>query len=163
MSNVVTIDTFSPAVITTAEAKKYCRVDVTNDDGLIDDLINSAQEEALGFTHVIFGTATITLKVYTYSSCLKVPYHPLVSVTSVLLDGVAYTDYTVKGDSIYIDEFYEEAVIVYTAGRDMPADVKTAILQRVKFNYDFSDDLVYEKPRFFERVLFRYREPNTFQ
>ena len=164
MSTYINIDTFTPAVITTAEAKKYCRVDATSDDALIGDLILSAQEEALGFTHVIFGTATITLKVYAYTDAVKVPYHPLVTVDSLTLDGGLSTEYTVQGDTIYIDAPYEdEAVIVYSAGRDMPGDVKTALLQRVKFTYDFSDDLIYEKPRFFERVLFRYREPNTFQ
>ena len=162
MSNVVNIDTFTPDVITVDEAKKYCRVDTTSDDSLISDLINSAQEEGLGYTHVIFGTASITLKVYTYMSLIKVPYHPLVSVDSLLLDGEVSTSFDVQGDTIIIEDEYEEAEIVYTAGRDMPADVKTAFLQRVKFTYDYSDDLVYDKNRFFERVMFRYREPNTF-
>ena len=162
MSNVVNIDSFTPVVITTEDAKKYCRVDATSDDALISDLVNSAQEEALGYTHVIFGTATITLKIYNYTSCIKVPYHPLVTVDSLLLDGKLSTAFKVQGDLIIIEDQYAEAVIVYSAGRDMPNDVKTALLQRVKFTYDYSDDLVYDKSRFFERVMFRYREPNTF-
>ena len=38
MSTYVTIDNFTPAAITVAEAKQYCRVDNDQDDLLIDGL-----------------------------------------------------------------------------------------------------------------------------
>jgi len=49
-------------------------------------------------------------------------------------------------------------VIVYTAGfAAMPKDLKHAIYQRVKFGFDFGDDMPYDKSRFFDRIVGRYR------
>lgn len=163
MSIKVTIDSFTPSAVTVEEAKHYCRVDTTTDDAMIADLIESSQEEGLGYTHVVFGDAAITLTAYGYRACIQLPYLPYVLMTSFKLDGVDSTKYTVKGDKVYIEATdWEELIFTYDAGRSMPADIKTAILQRVKFYYDFPDDMVYTETRMFERIFFRYREPNTF-
>lgn len=162
MSTLVEITSFVPATITLDEAKEYARVDTTTDDNIITTLLASAQQEALGYTHVIFGSGVISVLVQGYQEVIPLPYLPLISVTSFKLDGVESTEYSVVGTCIVVTATYEECEILYDAGRDQPDDVKLALLQRVKFTYDYPDDMVYEKTRFFERIMFRYREPSTF-
>lgn len=159
----ITLNSFTPAEITLQEAKDYVRVDNNEDDALISGLIAGAQSEGLGYSHVIFGAGTCTVKAWGYREYIQLPYTPLISITSFKLDGEDSTDYTIQGDTVFITvSGWDELEIVYDAGRDMPEDVKTALLQNVKFAYDYPDNMVYDKSRYFEHVFFRYREPNTY-
>ena len=87
------------------------------------------------------------------------------SVTSVhvYVDGVSThdTDFTLIDGVITpsIGQDGDRMKIIYTAGfGTMPKDLQHAIYQRIKFGYDFGDDMPYNVgPRFFDRIVFRYR------
>jgi len=155
--------TYTPQAIDLAEIKAFCRVDGSADDSLLTFLYEAACEEALSYAHVIAGTATITADTVWVSS-YELPYWPAGAITSVhvYVDGVSTedTEYELLDGVITpsIGSEGERMVIVYTAGfAAMPKDLKHAIYQRVKFAFDFGDDVPYDKSRFFDRIVGRYR------
>jgi hypothetical protein len=155
--------TYTPQAIDLAEIKAFCRVDGSADDSLLTFLYEAACEEALSYAHVIAGTATITADTVWVSS-YELPYWPAGAITSVhvYVDGVSTedTEYEILDGVITpsIGSEGERMVIVYTAGfAAMPKDLKHAIYQRVKFGFDFGDDMPYDKSRFFDRIVGRYR------
>jgi hypothetical protein len=168
----ITINSITFSKPTLAEAKAFARVDTDAHDTLLQTLIDSACQEALNVSHCVFGTATINLKRFvnedgTKWSSIDLPYYPVTAVTEVLLDDAATvedTDWKLKGQYLEIlDTSYSDTVeATYTVGRSLPDDVKHAILQRVKFGFDFGDDLPYTHTRFFESVLYRYRDQKTY-
>ena len=107
MLKVVTPPTVEP--ITLAEAKLHCRVDVTDDDALIDGLIATARTYCETFTGRAFVEQTLQLNLNRWPSkrAIVLPRPQLRSVTSVtyyLTDGTpvtltAGTDYLADTDS----------------------------------------------------------------
>lgn len=160
MANTIT---YTPQAIDLSLIKSFCRVDGTADDTLLTFLYEAACNEALSYAHVVCGSATITAE--TVWGVYELPYWPLGSITSVhvYIDGVSTQDtaFTLLDGVITpsIGSDGDRMTIVYTAGfATMPKDLEHAILQRVKFGYDFGDDMPYDRgPRFFDRVAFRYR------
>jgi hypothetical protein len=156
--------TYTPQAIDLAGLKSFCRVDGSDDDNLLTFLYEAACEEALSYAHVVVGSANITSDTV-WGSSYELPYWPLGSVTSVTVyvEGVATvdTEYEILDGVISpsIGEEGDRMVIVYTAGyAAAPKDLIHAIYQRVKFGYDFGDDMPYNVgPRFFDRIVFRYR------
>ena len=151
--------------------KAFLRVDQNLDDPLIQQLIDAAVSEIVSYAHVQFGVATWAYSIpFTPSLILSYP-QPVQSVTQVLVDGVEVhpgtlpTQYTYSNGILAFgaDVQGEEVNIEYTAGySDIPPDALGAIYQRVKFAYDYGDDLPYDKARFFDRLMFRYRTALTF-
>jgi hypothetical protein len=156
--------TYTPQAISLDEVKSFVRVDGSSDDNLLTFLYEAACEEALSYAHVVLGSATITSDTV-WASSYELPYWPLGSITSVhvYVDGVSTedTEYELLDGVISpsIGEEGDRMVIVYTAGyASMPKDIKHAIYQRIKFGYDFGDDMPYNVgPRFFDRIVGRYR------
>ena len=161
MANTIT---YTPQAIDLSLIKSFCRVDGTADDTLLTFLYEAACQEALSYAHVVCGSATITSDTV-WASSYELPYWPLGSVTSVhvYIDGVSTEDtaYTLLDGVITpsIGSEGDRMSIVYTAGfATMPKDLQHAIYQRIKFGYDFGDDMPYNAgPRFFDRIVFRYR------
>ena len=155
--------TYTPQAIDLAEIKAFCRVDGSADDSLLTFLYEAACEEALSYAHVIAGTATITADTVWVSS-YELPYWPVGSITSVhvTVDGTRTedTEYEVLDGVIFpsIGSEGDRMEIAYTAGfATMPKDIQHALYQRIKFGFDFGDDMPYTQPRFFDRIVFRYR------
>lgn len=72
--------------LTLAEAKLHLRVDVADEDGLIDGLVKAAREHAESFTHRALLTQTwdcILDDFPAWGSAIYLPKAPLISVTSV--------------------------------------------------------------------------------
>jgi len=148
------------------EVKAFVRVDTDAHDALLTVLMNAAMHECFNLTHTCFGTGEITVKRWDVLQQLDLPYGPVNSITSVKLDGETTdsANYELRGNLLQIDVAYSESIeVVYAIGTTMPADVKHAILQRIKYGFDFGDDLPQnQQPRFFDRVLMRYRDHKTF-
>ena len=164
---MIAVDSFVHSSVDLGEVKDFVRVDTDAHDTLLAMLVESAQEECFNRTHMVFGSAGFTVTNFNQVAQLALPYLPVTAVTSVTLDGELATvdeDYYVQDDLIIIAKSYTDKVeVVYTAGAALPADVKHAIMQRVKYGYDYGDDLPMGKtPRFFDRVTDRYRAANTF-
>lgn len=160
---MITVQSQALAAIDLDELKSFVRVDGDDHDALLGVLAESALQEAFNISHCCFGEATIQLERWERFGSIQLPYYPLKTVTEVLLDGVAAvegTDYTIEGRYINILTDYEESIkITYTVGTTLPADVKGAVYQRVKYQYDFGDDLPYPNARYFDNILARYRDP----
>lgn len=89
---LVTPPTSEP--VTLAEAKAHLRVTITNDDDLIDALIQAARVQAENYTGRAFVTQTWDLKLDAFPEVIEVPLPPLISVSSVKYtdtDGVQQT------------------------------------------------------------------------
>lgn len=152
--------------ITLSDVKAFVRVDTDAHDALLTDLTNAAMYECFNLTHCVFGTATAVLQRWEVLDRVDLPYAPVTAITEVMLDGtvVDASNYEIQSNILKIDAGYSETLkVTYTVGMAMPADVKHAILQRVKYGYDYGDDLPQnQQPRFFDRVLMRYRDHKTF-
>jgi len=165
---MITTNSFIHTSIELSEVKSFVRVDTDAHDTLLSTLVEAAQDECFNRTHFVFGSAEFTVKRWEVLSQLALPFAPVLSVTEVLLDGEAAvldTDYEVKGDLVCILTGYSDTIeLTFTCGTTLPADVKHAIFQRVKYGYDFGDDLPQnlQAPRFFDRVTDRYRHYNTY-
>jgi hypothetical protein len=163
---MVTVVTFAHAEITLDEVKAFVRVDTDAHDALLAILVAAAQEECFAVTHTVFGTAEFLLKRFQQCYSIDMPYGPIATIDVVELDGVAAvldTDYNWQPPYLNILTPYTTSVHVeYTCTATLPADVKHAILQRVKYGFDYGDDLPQNGPRFFDRIIGRYRHHQTF-
>ena len=155
-----TITSYTIETVDLTEVKAFCRVDGSADDNLLTMLWKAACQEVTSYAHFIAGTATITVD-QEWVSSYELPFWPMGAVTSVTVynDGVATVDtaYTLINGILVPSETGDRLVIVYAAGGVMPEDLRHAVYQRIKFGYDYGDDLPYGKLRFFDRIAGRYR------
>lgn len=160
---------FNSTDITLEQVKAFVRVEGTQDDVLLDMLLEGAVEEFLSYTGTAFGSfdCIVTLA-FCNTAIITWPAQNIqiieVVVDSVVIDPTLWSwspsSYTLEIDDTVTGS---ELEIKYSAGETpTPADVRNAIFQNVKFNYDFGDNLPDEKPRFFEKVAFRYKTPQSF-
>lgn len=114
--NIIPVVTVAPATepITTAEAKSFLRVDSSDDDTLIGDLITAARQyvESIVWRSLITQTLRLDLRGFPDSGQILLPRPPLVSVTSIYYtdsDGNS-TEWTEAGNWV-IDDGREPAII----------------------------------------------------
>ena len=129
-------------------------------------LFNAAVEEFNSYTGYRLGATTVTVDTVG-SAQYALPLGPVTDITSVTGyddQGNAtvlslYDDYTIADATLTLNQSWATMVIIFEAGdTNPPADVKHALYQRVKFGYDYGDDLPYNSNRFFDRLAFRYRQ-----
>lgn len=152
---LLTPPTTSP--VSLAEAKLHCRIDHTDEDDLVQGLINTATEYCEGLQRRSYITQTwqLTMDDWPLGRVLELPRPPLQSVTSVqylLEDGV--TTETLDSDLYVVDtstilgrlvlkpdaEWPDDALnaagaitIEYIAGYgDTPADVPASVRQSIQ-------------------------------
>lgn len=163
---MVTVSSYTPISVNLTELKSFCRVDGSADDALLTMLFSAAVEEFNSYTGYRLGATTVTVDTLGQAS-YTLPLGPVTAITSVTAydeEGTStvlalYDDYDYINTVISLDETPARMVIVYTCGdTNPPADVKHALYQRVKFGYDYGDDLPYNTNRFFDRLAFRYRQ-----
>lgn len=163
---MVTVNSYTPISVNLTELKSFCRVDGSADDALLTMLFSAAVEEFNSYTGYRLGATTVTVDTLGQAS-YTLPLGPVTAITSVTAyddEGVStaltlYDDYDYINTVISLDKVPARMVIVYTCGdTNPPADVKHALYQRVKFGYDYGDDLPYNGTRFFDRIAFRYRQ-----
>ena len=163
---MVTVSSYTPISVNLTELKSFCRVDGSADDALLTMLFSAAVEEFNSYTGYRLGATTVTVDTLGQAS-YTLPLGPVTAITSVTAydeEGTStvlaiYDDYDFINTVISLDETPARMVIVYTCGdTNPPADVKHALYQRVKFGYDYGDDLPYNTNRFFDRLAFRYRQ-----
>jgi hypothetical protein len=163
---MVTVSSYTPISVNLTELKSFCRVDGSADDALLTMLFSAAVEEFNSYTGYRLGATTVRVDTEGAAS-YALPLGPVTAITSVTAydeEGTStvlalYDDYDFINTVISLDETPARMVIIYTCGdTNPPADVKHALYQRVKFGYDYGDDLPYNTNRFFDRLAFRYRQ-----
>jgi len=69
--------------VTLDEAKNWCRIDVTDDDTLIEDIIiPAAREVCENYANLSFIARTVTAKIQNGLGNFYLPYAPVVAITS---------------------------------------------------------------------------------
>jgi len=93
--------------ISRTEAKTHCRIEVTDDDGLVDTLIAAAREHVEAFTARAIVAQSWDFKLDFFPAVIPIPKPPLLSVSGIVYldaDGAAQTlassVYTVDTDMV---------------------------------------------------------------
>ncbi len=131
---------------TLAEVKSWAKVDLTDDDTLITELIKTARKQCEGFSGISLITRTVTAYIKNTAGDLELPYGPVVSFTSLTdVDGDAITsdNYILRGGGFkYLVEPYDDYLVaVYTTGfTTLPTQYKTGVLQQFTHLYENRGD-----------------------
>jgi len=145
--------------VTDTELKNYLKIDFTDDDTLIGEIITAARREAEEYTGRKFITQTLTAYWDTYSSDMILPCPPHQSITSVTEKWqndstvfVADTDYYLQGvDQFRLKMATIDAVkhleVKFITGygddaTDIPKEIKIAIMKIASNMYDFREDFI---------------------
>lgn len=139
--------------VTTAEFKTYVKVDFTDDDTLIGEILKAARRQAEQYTQRAFLSQVITLFWDRYQQEMSIPYPPNISIDKVELRFedqtevlTLNTDYFVLGLEtkrirIPTVSSRQSLEIEITAGygtsaTDVPLDIKLAIMKIAANYYD---------------------------
>ncbi|MCB1349305.1 MAG: head-tail connector protein [Maritimibacter sp.] len=141
--------------VTLAQAKAHMRVDHDEDDTAIESMVATAAAELEQFAHIALLTQTIRVTIFDPDmgpSWLRLPIGPADenSPPSVLVDGVAFTDFAFAGGNrpvIRWGETWSElseptrVTIEYYAGfgdtaADVPPDLAQAVMDQAALHYD---------------------------
>lgn len=118
---LITITPPAGLVVTLAEAKAHCRVDVSDDDALITALITAAQQQA---EHRIGGallTQTLELQLDDWPAVLELPRPPVASITSIKYIDTAGVEQTVSPSDYVLDRGPQLPVVRLLYGGAWPA------------------------------------------
>ena len=131
------------------EFKDWGKIDVSDDDVLIEELITSAREICEGFLCISLIPRTVIAILDNSNGNSYLPYGPVVELISITdVDGNAITTDNYK---LQLEDFkrlsypYSKYVrLEYTAGYDtVPRKIKTGILQQLLYMYQHRGDEVY--------------------
>lgn len=127
--------------VTLTEAKNWCRIDVSDDDDIITELITAARIICEQYSNISFIPRTVTARLKNPLGGIYLPYGPvteLASVTDDDLNELEIGDYTITGASFkQIKEPFTELTLVYTAGYELlPKNLKKAMLNQISWMYD---------------------------
>jgi hypothetical protein len=135
--------------VTLAEAKAWCKIelDITEEDGLITELITVARELVEGYLNISLVDKTITAHVRNDLGNIEFPYGPVKAITSVKdaddVTLVADSTYTIQGiNFLCLTTPCDELVkLEYTTGwTAVPEYFKTAVKNQILFLYENRGD-----------------------
>ncbi len=128
------------------EAKAWCRIDVDDDDNIIEELITAARIICEQYTNISFIPRTVTARLKNELGGIYLPYGPVVTEDD---DPVVFTDdegaeqaedtYKVVGVQFKaIKTPFTEMTATYSAGfTTLPASLKEALLNQIDYMYSF--------------------------
>ena len=147
MDNLILDITFSDTgtePVTLAEAKGWLKIDVPDDDSLINtSLIPAARQACENYLNISLITRQITAFLQVGLSEMPLPYGPVKDVVSVADNyGSAITNYILKYDTFKAIDPINEIKIIYNAGYngDIPKLFKIAVLNQVAYLYEHRGD-----------------------
>tara|TARA_R100000734_G_C3273539_1_gene68885 strand:- start:18 stop:533 length:516 start_codon:yes stop_codon:yes gene_type:complete len=133
-------------IVSTSDFKSYAKINYSDDDSLIDLIITQSRIWCENYI-----SRDIVAKDRTYyvpktdTGVFDIPFGPIASITSVHIDGVANTDYTMLGlnnESIDLDGPADKVKIRYTTSGLDDSLLKQAIKQLATTYYDNRNDFV---------------------
>lgn len=129
--------------VTLAEAKDFCRVDISTDDSLITQLITTARLMCEAYTGVGFVEHQAVAVLLNENGGMYIPYGPTGTINSVTDSAgetlVLDTDYEISGNQFkrFVTAFTEEITIDYSTGYvTLPEALKSAMLNQIYYLYD---------------------------
>jgi len=139
MRQVKINSTLGNEIITAQDVKDYVRIDTNADDALITQMITEARIWCENFISRDIVAKNRTYYLPTTNGLFDLPFAPIASVVSVLINGAAaqYTEYGLDDLSIELDGGPADNVkVTYTTTGLNDGLVKQAILQLVSTYYD---------------------------
>jgi|SRR5210317_157638 hypothetical protein len=139
MRQVKINSTLGNEIITAQDVKDYVRIDTNADDALITKMITEARIWCENFISRDIVAKNRTYYLPTTNGLFDLPFAPIASVVSVLINGAAaqYTEYGLDDLSIELDGGPADNVkVTYTTTGLNDGLVKQALLQLVSTFYD---------------------------
>ena len=129
--------------VTTAEAKAFLKVDYTDSDDLIDDLISSAREFIESYCEVSLVNHSVEVE-SSGKVEFQLPYYPVDSSTIAVVDeNSASVSFTRLGDEkpyiYFTGASNERYTISYDTTANTDTSLKVAVLHLVKWLFDNSE------------------------
>lgn len=144
ISEEIVVSPATPEPVTLQEAKDYCKIDTTEDDTLIEQLIVSARMTLEKYTGLSFIPKVITAQLQNDCGGIELPCGPTPDAIDVTLvtaiDGTVFNESLVQIVGNNFKYVYGPISgwlqVVYNAGyTTLPTPLKNAILAQVFFNY----------------------------
>ena len=130
-------------IVSLSEFKSYARISNTLDDTLIESIIVQARIWCENYISRDIVAKNRTYYIPETNGIFDLPFGPIASITSIHIEGTAYTDYTIEGldnETIDLDGPAEKVKIVYiTSGLDDKL-LEQSILQLSTTLYDNRND-----------------------
>ncbi len=155
-------------LVTTSDVKSYARIDTSADDTIIGRMIVQARIWCENYISRDIVAKNRTYYIPKTSGVFDIPFAPVASISSVTIDGVATTDYTMLGldnESIDLDGYADKVKVTYITTGLSDDLLKQAILQLTATYYDNRSDVfegnsrigVVEIPTSVKNILSSYR------
>lgn len=125
--------------VTLAEAKNFCKIDVSDDDTLIESLIIAARIMCEDFSNIGFIERQFILEQDNRNGGAYLPMGPIGTISSVTNAEAIDVTYKAAGTTWkqILTPYHERLIITYTGGYDvLPANLKTALLNTIFYLYD---------------------------
>ncbi len=130
-------------IVTATEFKAYARISNTVEDTLIDQIIVQARIWCENYLSRDIVAKNRTYYIPETNGIFDLPFGPVASISSITIDGTAFTGYTIEGldnETIDLDGPAEKVKITYvTAGLDDDL-LQNAIKQLASTLYDNRHD-----------------------
>lgn len=139
MRQVKINSTLGNEIITAQDVKDYVRIDTNEDDALIGQMITQARIWCENFLSRDIVAKNRTYYLPTTSGLFDLPFAPIASVVTVLINGAAseYTEYGLDDLSIELNGGPADNVkVTYTTAGINDGLIKQALLQLVSTYYD---------------------------
>jgi uncharacterized phiE125 gp8 family phage protein len=130
------------ALVTTAQAKDYLKVDISDDDDLIDRYVASATAYLEQYTNRAFLTSTWQLSLDesdVRGSYLELPRSPLASVTSVKYYESDGTEQTLAASNYALDTSKQPGGLFLALNGLWPTDMRSINAMVVEFTAGWGD------------------------
>jgi uncharacterized phiE125 gp8 family phage protein len=127
--------------VTLQEAKDFCKIDISTDDDLIEELITTAREMCESFTNIGFINLERIVVLNNGNGGQLLPYGPVTAIDEVIVDEevLSSDEYTTSGNEFkrLITPTDENIQITYTSGYDVLSKrLKTGLLNQIFYLYD---------------------------
>lgn len=130
--------------VTLEQAKDWLKVEVDDDDAIIESLITAARLVCEGYVALSFVTRTVTAVLNNGLGNIRLPYGPVNEITSATdISGGAIGSYTITGiaNKRLLEPKTNYIQLVYSAGYvGLPKHFKTAILTQLTRMYQHRGD-----------------------
>lgn len=145
MRQIKVNSTLGNEIITAQDVKNYVRIDTADDDAIIGQMITQARIWCENYISRDIVAKNRTYYLPTTNGMFDLPFAPIASVVSVLIEGNAaeYTEYGLDDLSIELDGGPANNVkVTYTTTGINDGLIKQALLQLVSTYYDNRADYI---------------------